>query len=156
MNEIEGFVLDYFEEDYTSEFKKAMRNWDIKTDDFSFTYNDTDIDSIKKCENIIKNRLVPLNKVSAVYISYIGIQYSLYCNVGGFVIGQPIDPYNMDGLVFAETYSEEITGTSYTNLDWYKKDPPIGTFPNVTLRKTNGRPLKLLEKFNNIKNRKMW
>jgi len=102
VNEIEGFVLDYFKEDYTSEFKEAMRNWDIETEDH------TDIDSIKKYENIIKNRLVPLNKVSAVYIDNIAHVYNLYCNVGGFVIGQPIDPYNMDGLVFSEICLEEM------------------------------------------------
>ena len=99
----------------------------------------------------------PLNKVSAVYIGNIAHGYTLYCNVGGFVIGQPIDPYNMDGLVFTELYLEELAvSSSTTSLNWCKKDPPIGTWPTISLRKTKGRPLKLLEKFNKIKNRKMW
>ena len=144
-------MLDYFKEDYTSEFKDAMRNWDIETDDH------TDIDSIKKYENIIKNRLVPLNKVSAVYIDNMAHGYTLYCNVGGFVIGQSIDPFNMDGLVFDELYLEDLAvSSSTTTLSWRKKDPTKGTWPTVSLRKTNGRPLKLQEKFNNLKNRKMW
>ncbi len=95
---------------------------------------------------------MPLNRVSAVYINCIGHGYSLYCNVGGFVIGQPINPYNMDGLVFTEL----AVSSSITLLTWCKKDSPRGAWPSISLGKTNGRPLKLLEKFNKIKNRKMW
>jgi len=142
---IEGFPLDYFEEDYSSEFRDAMRNWNIPSNE--------NIDNIKKYENMIKNRLVFLNKVSAVYIECIRERhFYLCCNVGGFEIGKPIDPH-IDKIIFAE-----VVGfgefKDYTSLEWWEASG-FGGFRTQLLRRTNGRPLELKEKFNNVKNRKM-
>ncbi len=77
MFESEGFELDYFKEKNTTEFKNAMRNWDIPAD--------IDMKSFKKYENKIKNKLMILDSVSAVWIDKEGITYSMYCKPGRFV-----------------------------------------------------------------------
>ncbi len=150
----EGFVLDYFEEDYSSEFRDAMRNWNIPSNEKKYYGKEVNLKDIKKCENMIKNRLVLLNKVSAVYIECIRERhFHLCCNVGGFEIGKPIDPH-IDKIIFAEIIGfGEVK--DYTSLEWWEASGSEG-FQVQTLRRTNGRPLELKEKFNNLKNRKMW
>ncbi len=147
--EREGFELDYIKEDYSAVFKNAMRNWETPAK------KDTNIESIEKYENIIKNKLIILDKVSAIWIEKLPQlnEYSLYCKAGRFAtIGQTINPYK-GSLVFTE---RDLFNKPDTRLDWYKTEAPIGTYPFIILREINGRPLKIREKFDNLKNRELW
>ena len=154
MLESEGFDLNYLKEDYTAEFKNAMNNWQIASFSSEYNFLRTTIESIKKYENIIKNKLMIFNKVSPIWIEKGMLKsYHLHCKAGKFItIGQLINR-NKGSLVFTEI---EMFNKQTTELDWYKTEPTRGTSPIISLRKTNGRPLKLREKFDNLKNRKMW
>lgn len=140
--EIEGFELDYAKEDYTTQFRDAMKYW--KLPDWNPkkpvswenpSWNNPE--NIKKAERIIQKKLGVLNRVSAIYIQeIIKDTYNLYYKVGQFImLGEPIIIFKE--LTFSETITREYEDTI---LKW--KDPI------VYLRRTNGRPLKLKEKYN--------
>lgn len=58
--------------DYTSQFKNAIMHWDLPK---STENNGVYLHEIERYERIIKNKLVALDKITAIYITETATRY---------------------------------------------------------------------------------